>query len=172
VSEPPLVIGVGNEWRSDDAAGLVVARRLAALEPTLRVAAHGGEPVDLIHEWTGEDEVILVDAVDSGAAPGTIHRFDAAEPGLASGPSRGSTHALGVAEAIALGRALGRLPGRLLLFGIEGGRFEAGASLSPEVERAAEELVQELRERLAGDPRRAPGRAGGFRDDVQSASVR
>jgi hydrogenase maturation protease len=151
MTEPPLVIGIGNEWRSDDAAGLAVARRLAALEPTLRVAAHGGEPVDLIHEWMDQDEVILVDAVESGAPPGTIHRIDTAEPGLASGPSRGSTHALGVAEAIALGRALGHLPGRLLLFGIEGRRFDAGASLSPEVERAVEHLTHELRARLAGD---------------------
>lgn len=161
MTERPLVIGIGNEWRSDDAVGLVVARRLAVLDPTLRAAVHGGEPVDLIHEWMDEDEVILVDAVESGARPGTIHRIEAAEPGLANAPARGSTHALGVAEAIALGRALGRLPGRLLLFGIEGGRFDAGASLSPDVERAAEELAHELLDRLAGD-----------RGDRQSACLR
>ena len=58
-----------------------------------------------------------------------------------------------MAEAIALGRALGRLPRQLLLFGIEGGRFDAGASLSPEVERATETLAHELRDRLALSPR-------------------
>jgi hydrogenase maturation protease len=152
MTERPLVIGIGNEWRSDDAVGLVVARRLAALDPTMRVTAHGGEPVDLIDAWTDEDEVILVDAVESGARPGTVHRVEAAERDPAGAPARGSTHALGVAEAIALGRALGRLPGRLLLFGIEGGRFDAGASMSPAVERAAEELAHELRDRLAGGP--------------------
>ena len=62
-------------------------------------------------------------------------------------PSRGSTHALGVAEAIELGRALGRLPRRLLVFGIEGGSFDAGAGLSPEVERAVGQLTDELRAR-------------------------
>ena len=101
--------------------------------------AHGGEPVDLIHEWADEDEVILVDAVDSGAPPGTVHRIDAADPGVGAVPSHGSTHALGVAEAIALGRALGQLPARLTLFGIEGGRFNAGGNLSPEVELATQE---------------------------------
>ena len=111
------------------------------------MAEHAGEPVDLINEWADEDEVILVDAVDSGAPPGTIHRIDAADPGIRTLPSRGSTHALGVAEAIALGRALGRLPRRLLLVGIEGGSFDAGAGLSPEVERAVGQVTDELRAR-------------------------
>ena len=144
----PLVIGIGNAWRSDDAAGLVVARRLAALAPALRVAEREGEPVDLIDTWADQDEVILVDAVESGARPGTIHRIDAAERGLADAPPRGSTHALSVAEAIDLGRVLGRLPRRLLVFGIEGRSFAAGGCLSPDVERAAECLAQELRARL------------------------
>ena len=104
------MIGVGNEWRGDDAVGLVVARRLAALDPTLRVTAHGGEPVDLIDAWTGQDEVILVDAVESGARPGTIHRSRPRSATRAGAPGRGSTHALGVAEAVALGRALGAPP--------------------------------------------------------------
>lgn len=144
-----LVIGVGNEWRSDDAAGLVVARRLAELAPGLRVAERAGEPVDLIDAFADQDEVILIDAVESGARPGTIHRVDAGLRKLPSELFRGSTHALGVAEAIELGRALGRLPRTLLLFGIEGRSFAAGASLSPDVERAAERLARELRERAS-----------------------
>jgi hydrogenase maturation protease len=148
MSASPLVVGIGNEWRSDDAAGLVVARRLAALAPALRVAERGGEPVDLIEAWADQDEVILVDAVESGARPGTIHRIDAVESSLADGPRRGSTHALSVSEAIELGRVLGRLPRRLVVFGIEGRSFAAGGCLSPEVERAAERLAQVLRARL------------------------
>jgi hydrogenase maturation protease len=142
-----LVIGVGNEWRSDDAAGLVVARRLAELAPGLRVAERAGEPVDLIDAFADQDEVILIDAVESGAPPGTIHRVDAGRRELPAELFRGSTHALGVAEAIELGRVLGRLPRRLLLFGIEGRSFCAGPSLSPDVERAAERLALELRDR-------------------------
>jgi hydrogenase maturation protease len=112
------------------------------------VIEHQGEPLDLIEEWDGAPEVTLIDAVASGAKPGTIHRVDAAERGLPAGMPAGSTHALGVAAAIELGRALGRLPERLVLLGIEGARFEVGAALTPEVERAAEALARELRERL------------------------
>ena len=81
----------------------------------------------------------MVDAVSSGAEPGTIHRLDALTERLPAELSRGSTHAFGLAEAVELARALERLPGRLLVFGIEGKRFDAGAGLSPEVEQAAVE---------------------------------
>jgi hydrogenase maturation protease len=155
MTAPALVIGVGNEWRSDDAAGLVVARRLAELAPEVRVAERAGEPVDLLDAFADQDEVFLIDAVESGAPPGTIHRVDATERNLADGPPRGSTHALSVAEAIELGRVLHRLPRRLLLFGIEGFSFAAGASLSPDVELAAERLAEELRDRLLGPSPRA-----------------
>jgi hydrogenase maturation protease len=147
-----LVIGVGNEWRSDDAAGLVVARRLreSSLRP-VRVIEHEGEPLDLIDEWSGAAAVIVIDAVSSGAEPGSIHRLDALAAKLPAELFRASTHALGVAEAVELGRALERLPRRLLVLGIEGKRFDAGAGLSPEVERAAARLVDELAGQL-GEP--------------------
>lgn len=52
-----------------------------------------------------------------------------------------STHALGVAEAIELARALDRLPGRTIVYGIEGSSFSAGAALDPTVERAIDETL-------------------------------
>lgn len=150
-AEATLVIGVGNEWRRDDAAGLVVARRLRQSSPrAVRVIEHEGEPLDLIEEWAGAAAAIVLDAVSSGAEPGTIHRLDALAMRLPAELFRGSTHALGVAEAVELGRALERLPRRLLVLGIEGERFDAGAGLSQEVERAATRLVDELAGWLGG----------------------
>ena len=113
-----------------------------------RIIEREGEPLDLIEEWAGADRAIVVDAVSSGAEPGTIHRLDAAEGPLPAVLFRGSTHALGVAEAVELGRSLGRLPETLLVFGIEGGSFGAGAGLTPAVERAVTALAAELRELL------------------------
>ena len=83
----------------------------------------------------GADEIVLVDAVSSGAPPGTVHSFDAsAEPLPAVLFGASSTHALGLAEAVELARSLGRLPGRVLVYGVEGGTFAYGKGLSPEVE--------------------------------------
>ena len=59
-----------------------------------------------------------------------------------------STHAFSVAEAIELGRALGKLPPRVILYGIEGKDFAAGETLSPEVASAADEVLGRVREEI------------------------
>jgi hydrogenase maturation protease len=148
-----VVIGVGNDWRRDDAAGLAVARRLRGrLGGAVSVLEHEGEPVALVEVWSDAQEAVIVDAVSSGAAPGTIHRLDARRQRLPATLFRGSTHAFSLAEAIELARALERLPGRLLVYGIEGESFAAGSGLSPTVEQAVAEIVDELSEPLEGRP--------------------
>ena len=57
---------------------------------------------------------------------------------------RGSTHAFGVGEVIELARALGRLPGRVIVYGVEGAEFAACDGLSPAVAAAVEPLAAEL----------------------------
>jgi len=145
-SGPPLtVIGVGNAFRGDDAAGLEVARRLSkAHDGGLRVIAHEGDQSRLVHLWSGSDLAVVVDAAHSGAPAGTVFRFDAADEPLPAQLLRGSTHAFGVAEAVELARALGRLPRELIVYAIEGESFETGTGLTPEVERAVEVVVEEL----------------------------
>jgi hydrogenase maturation protease len=136
-----VVIGVGNAMRGDDAAGVEVALRL-------RGVACDEEPSRLIEAWEGADAAVLVDTVVSGAAPGTIHRFDASEEPIPARALRSSTHAIGLAETIELARALGRLPKSVVVYGIEGASFEAGAPLSPEVEAAVSRLVTTIEEEL------------------------
>jgi hydrogenase maturation protease len=127
-----VVIGVGNAARGDDAAGLVVARRVGGRE-------HEGDPLALLEAWEGAATAVVIDAVRSGAVPGTVHRFEAGDAALpARLRSSTSTHAVGLAEAIELARALDRLPPRLIVYGIEGERFTAGAELSPAVAAAVE----------------------------------
>lgn len=119
------VIGCGNLDRGDDGAGLLVARRLRAMGiPALE--ANGLTLLDL---WEPDDDVILVDAVSGGN--GDDGAF-------------GSTHGLGVAEAIELARSLGRLPARLRVYGIEGQRFGMGDEMSPEVAQAVEETALQI----------------------------
>lgn len=140
-----VAVGVGNAYRSDDAAGLAVAERLRADADGMEVVACAQEPLRILDAWNGADLALVVDAVSSGAAPGTIHRFDATERAVPARVFRGSTHALGVGDAIELARTLGRLPGRVLVYGIEGETFTTGERLSPAVEAAVEPLVSELR---------------------------
>jgi len=134
------VIGVGNDLRGDDAAGLEVVRRLGTL-PGVLVSEHHGEAVDLLDRWQDATAVVLVDTIRSGAAPGTIHRIDASAEAIPSRLRRASSHTIGVGEAIELGRTLGRLPERVVVYGIEGVRFESGSELSEEVRAGIGELI-------------------------------
>lgn len=151
-SGPPagsLVIGVGNPYRRDDGVGLVVARRLAGTQlEGLRVLELRGEGTALMEAWRGGQRVIVVDAVQSGAPPGRIHRLDARAQPMPSGLFHCSSHAVGLAEAIELARALGQLPLRLVVYGVEGQTFAAGEGLSPAVAAAAEEVVKRVLQEL------------------------
>ncbi len=151
---PLLVVGVGNDFRGDDAAGLFTVRSLrralheatqGAELPGVDILEQSGEGAALIEAWRGYETVILVDAARSGAAPGTVHRFEVGAgplPALLAG--RLSSHAFGVAGAVEMARALDRLPPRLIIYAVEGEKFDLGAPLSPEVEEAARELAGRL----------------------------
>lgn len=135
-----LVIGIGNTMRGDDAAGLRVAELLGLSDD---VRTHDGEPASLIAGWEGRDNVVLIDAVTSGRPAGSIIELDVTDATVPAGMCH-STHALGPAEAIELARALGKLPRKITLIGIEGGQYSFGASMSAEVESAVVEVVDLL----------------------------
>jgi hydrogenase maturation protease len=159
VSERPLVIGLGNEMRGDDAAGLMVADLVS--ERGVDAVRCAAEPIDLLELIPGRERVLVVDAV-AGGQPGRIWRLDADEGELpALFAERSSTHLIGLAEVIELARPLGRLPERLEVIGIEGDCFGLGSRPSPAVASAVRDvaatILVELREG-AGAPRgeRAP----------------
>ncbi|MEI6349773.1 MAG: hydrogenase maturation protease [Verrucomicrobiota bacterium] len=140
-----LVIGIGNEYRCDDGVGRALARALYPMSDRVRVIEESGEGAALMEAWRGADTVILIDAVHSGGPPGTIYRFDARAQQIPQNFFRYSTHAFSLAEAVELARTLGQLPPTLIIYGIEGGNFEAGTELSPEVTQASGEVLQSIR---------------------------
>ena len=77
----------------------------------------------------------------SGAVVCHVRRSDAGDGPLPVDAFAGSTHDFGLAEAVELGRALGVLPERLVIIGIEGRAFAMGAAMSAEVSAAAAEVV-------------------------------
>jgi hydrogenase maturation protease len=149
-----VIVGAGNTFRRDDGAGLAIASRLRGALGTssgdIRVIVKEGDFASLLDDWQGADAVVIIDATSSGSVPGTIRRYDAHEQPLPSTFSRSSTHSFGVAEAVELARALGRLPARVVVFGIEGRDFTPGEGLSPEVAAAIDEVVRRVTEDAAG----------------------
>ena len=144
------VICVGNRMRGDDAVGLEVAGHLrGTLPPGVEIVEREGEPTSLIDVWDGAEALWIVDAVSSGSRAGTVHRLDASDQALPPDPFRASTHHVSLAETVELARAIGRLPGRTVVYGIEGGSFAVGAPLTPAVAAAALDVAAAVRGEVA-----------------------
>ncbi|MCG3203688.1 MAG: hypothetical protein KCHDKBKB_00360 [Elusimicrobia bacterium] len=145
-----LVIGIGNEDCGDDGVGNYVCQIFRKKNiPGVKVVLARGNGFSLMEEWNGFDHVIAIDAVSSGAEPGHIFQLDVTHTPLPTRFFRCSTHDMGLAEAVEMARALGKLPVRFTVYGIEGARFDVGDGLSKAAKeagtRVANKLVQEIR---------------------------
>ncbi|MDH4301765.1 MAG: hydrogenase maturation protease [Nitrospira sp.] len=139
------IIGLGNELRGDDAAGLLTVRRLRhMIGDRAEVIEAGMVGVDLIELMTGASVVILIDAARSGKAPGSVHRFDASVSPIGRQVFPRSSHAIGVSEAIELARAMGVLPATVIVYGVEVGNTEVGHPLSPPMGEALDHVVRQI----------------------------
>ncbi len=133
------LIGVGNPDRGDDAAGWEVAGSVSTWEVDRRRAGS----LDLIDLWEKDDDVVIVDAMRSGAEPGTVRRFDALVEDLPVGAFT-STHAFGPAAVIELARVMDRLPRSLSVIGIEVADTSHGAGMTSSVANAVRSVAREL----------------------------
>ena len=86
----------------------------------------------------GHRRAIIVDAADMGCAPGEWARFtrdqvalEPAEMGL-----RSTLHSAGLAEALALGEALGILPKEIVMYGVQPEAIDWSPGLSAAVQAA------------------------------------
>lgn len=140
MSTSPLVIGVGNEHRGDDAAGIELVRQLTSSR-----VKEVTDCSSLLDIWEGESSVIVVDAMRSGQPCGSISRFDGRSQAF---PTKAfpSSHSFGIAEAVELGRILGRLPDELIVYGIEAANIKPGDEMSPEVSMAIAEVLEMIGE--------------------------
>ena len=145
------LIGYGNPDRGDDAAGLLVVRAVKDSAPAgVEVFEVMGDGFALMEAWSGFAKVVIVDAVVSGAQPGTVHRFDGRRLPGSEEMRLVSTHGIGLREALATAAPLGRLPSEILVIGIEGLIFDPGAAVSREVSEAVPSAAAAVLEILGG----------------------
>jgi len=144
-----LVIGIGNPDRGDDALGLRVLEALGDPPPGVRCVAASGDMLRVLDLLDDAQCAILVDAMVSGAEPGTVLRLDASTDAVKTELATfASTHAFNLAETIELARALGRLPERVIVFGVEAADMTPGAGLSAAVAQAVPQVTELIKQEL------------------------
>jgi len=144
-----IVLGIGNPDRADDGAGVRVAAQLAGQLPEdAKLLVRSGDILALVDDWAFGDALVCVDAANPMGQPGRVHRFEAADGRLPQGASLPSSHAFGLAEAIALGRELQTLPKTVVIYAIEGACFDIGAPMTPEVASAVNEVAERIIEEV------------------------
>ena len=138
-----LIIGIGNEFRGDDGAGIICARKIREkVNSNTSVIENNGDGASLMESWKGFNKVILIDSVSSGAKPGTIKKFYGNEAEFLKGNPVHSSHLFSVAEALQTSKILNTFPGNLVIYGIEGKSYRLDSKISCAVNKAIEKLVK------------------------------
>ena len=149
-----LVVGIGNDLRGDDDAGLAVARMMKGEQPaSVTILELNNDVTALLDHLPGFDVAMIIDATQSGSPPGTIHRFDASTIPLPDARSGRSTHGMTIGSILELARIQQLLPKKVLVYGIEGEQYVHGSSLTPEVERAVRIVAQMIYGDLGAEAR-------------------
>jgi hydrogenase maturation protease len=156
------IIGCGNRNRMDDAAGVLVGERLR--EMGIAAEIQSGNAFELIASWEDREQVILVDAVVTDAPCGTVHVWEGSPPRLPR-TLQVSSHGFGLAEALRLSQVLNILPDHITVYGIEGGEFGIGETVSPEVLKAIERVALQIAQEYSTEKLRGV-------EDRKSYSVR
>jgi len=145
-----LIAGIGDRLMGDDGLGPIIIDRLKSLDlpPCAEVEDYGTSLMELLMDLPEFDALIVVDAFRRGGPPGSVYVIEIKEedledvtPETASVVASMTFHELSVEAVLALAKALGILPGKVLVIGVEPSRIEFGESLSDQVGKVVPRVV-------------------------------
>lgn len=138
-----LVLGVGNILLTDEGVGVRVVEALEGryrIPEGVEVMDGGTAGMELLSSIAACDHLILVDAVNTGAEPGTLARLDDGQvPALFK--TKISPHQLGISDLLGVLTVTGEMPGRMTLFGVVPYCLDTTIELSPAMVPKVDELL-------------------------------
>lgn len=148
-----LIAGIGNLLLTDEGLGVHIIQELSRMKlpENVELADIGTASFDLLTFMEGKDKVIIVDALVSDDKPGTIHRL--APEDLISGKRKllTSLHQFGIPQVLSLIKQKDQKT-EVVIFGIVPKDYQTySTELTPELEKALPQIVQQIVESLSGD---------------------
>ncbi len=140
-----MIVGIGNPYRGDDAAGWVVIDGLMKIiGSVIRLEKRRGDFAELIDIFSTYKTVYLVDACQSNGPLGDWQRIDLHhQPKMEERPQT-STHGFGIFQAISIAKNLGQLPNRIILYVINGNHYTMQSGLSSLVSKSVDIVIEKI----------------------------
>jgi hydrogenase maturation protease len=140
-----LVLGIGNVLWADEGFGVRAVEALHRgweMPANVSVVDGGTQGVYLLEHVCSAQRVVVLDAIDFGFAPGTLHVFRDGEVPEGSAMAM-SLHQATFQELLSLARVRDRFPARITLIGVEPAVLDdLGGSLSAPVRARLDEAVE------------------------------
>ncbi len=146
-----LLIGLGNVLMQDEGVGVRAVERLESryhLPPEVEAVDGGTSGTELLAPMRGVERLIVADAVNTGAPPGTLVRL-ADEEVPAFFQTKLSNHQLGLSDLLAVLTVTHQAPRHIAIIGMVPHQLENKLGLCEETEARLEEMVTMLLDELA-----------------------
>src|SRR5574341_503372 len=163
---PTVVIGLGNPLMGDDGLGLAALAKLSAewtLPADVELVDGGTWGMTLLPVVEKAGHLLLIDAIDVAAVPGTVHALERERiPRYLA--TKISPHQVDMHDVLALAQLRGTFPEFAVAIGIQPAAIEFGNALSEIVRCRLDELVRAVVAQLerwghACEPRAVPAHA-------------
>lgn len=141
-----LFVGIGNDFRCDDAVGLLIARKLKDLYPDLEIIESDGNGFDLISNFSKYNRVIFIDAAiaEKPEEIGQTKIIKVTPQTSLPDIKIFSSHSLSLIEALKMSKELNILPDEIYIYLIYSMNFSFGQEISEEVKRASEKILDTI----------------------------
>lgn len=140
-----IIVGIGNPYRGDDAAGWAVIDGLQEVASSaIKLVKQRGDIAELIDIFAHHKSVYLVDACQSSDPLGAWQRIDVHQQPIPPENSQTSTHGFSISQAIALAKSLNQLPNKLIFYAITGENYSINAALSPLVAKSIGSVIKAI----------------------------
>lgn len=140
-----IIVGIGNPYRGDDAAGWAVIDGLKERAGSaVKLVKQRGDIAELIDIFAHHKSVYLVDACRTGDLVGTWQRIDVHKQSIMEDNPQTSTHGFSLYQAISLAKNLDQLPNKLILYAINSIHYNIADGLSPPVARSVNSVINAI----------------------------
>lgn len=157
-----VIVGLGSPLMGDDGLGVMAADRVRetwTFDPHVEIVDGGTWGMNLLHVIEGAEGVVLVDAIEAGAEPGSVVVIEREHlPRFLA--TKLSPHQIDLKEVLALAEFRGSLPARTVAIGQQPARVEMSFGLSDAVKSGLDELCQAVVRRVVAWGHTAQAREG------------